>query len=593
MEPQTKNCQKCHKDFIIEPEDFSFYEKIKVPLPTFCWPCRAQRRMSWRNENCLFKRTSDFSGKDIFSAFSPLSPVKVYEKDVWLSDKWDAMDYGRDYNFSRSFFDQFRDLLQIVPLKSLNVVNAVNSDYSNNMTDPRNCYLCFNGKGAEDCMYSNGLSFLKDCVDISNCRKSEKCYESFWLTSCSNVIFSSQCDNSFNLSFCRDCAGCHDCFGCVGLRNQEFNVFNVKYTKEEYQEKVKEFNISSYQSLQELINTTRKFWKTFPKKYVEGNQNTNVSGNYISHSKNTSHSFLIREGENLKYCQYMQELPGSKDSYDYTAWGDSVQMAYECTSCGIGVNNIKFCSYVQESVHDIEYSYACSGSSYLFGCVGLKKKQYCIFNKQYTKEEYEILVGKIKKHMDDMPYIDNNGVRYRYGEFFPNELSPFAYNETLAIEYFPLTKDEAEGKGFLWRDVIEKNYIPTIKAQDLPDNIKDIKEDITSEIIECLHNGNCNDQCTKAFRIIPDELQFYRKMNLPLPRLCPKCRTANRLKQRTHLDVIERKCECNGSESINGSHKNVTTHLHGDNPCGEKFLTSYTDESDLLYCEKCYQQEVH
>ncbi len=35
MESQTKNCQNCKKDFIIEPEDFNFYEKIKVPAPTF------------------------------------------------------------------------------------------------------------------------------------------------------------------------------------------------------------------------------------------------------------------------------------------------------------------------------------------------------------------------------------------------------------------------------------------------------------------------------------------------------------------------------------------------------------------------------
>ena len=29
-----------------------------------------------------------------------------------------------------------------------------------------------------------------------------------------------------------------------------------------------------------------------------------------------------------------------------------------------------------------------------------------------------------------------------WGEFFPHEMSPFGYNETVAQEYFPMTEDE-------------------------------------------------------------------------------------------------------------------------------------------------------
>jgi len=49
--------------------------------------------------------------------------------------------------------------------------------------------------------------------------------------------------------------------------------------------------------------------------------------------------------------------------------------------------------------------------------MSLLKKQYCIFNKQYTKEGYFELVEKIKKHMDDVPYIDKGGRKYGFGEF--------------------------------------------------------------------------------------------------------------------------------------------------------------------------------
>ena len=589
---QGKVCQNCKKEFLIEDDDFLFYKQMKVPAPTFCYLCRAQRRMAWRNESSLFKDKSDYSGKDIFSAFSPEAQIKVYEKDVWNSDVWDPMEYGKDYDFSRLFFDQFKELLYIVPLKNLNVVNAVNSDYSNNFTDPKNCYLCFNGKGGEDCMYCNGVTHLKDCIDTSNCGKSEKCYESFWLTSCSNVIFSSRCESSFNLMFCSDCSSCHDCFGCIDLKSKEYCIFNQQYTKEEYKKKIEEFNISSYENLQKERNKVKEFWSKYPKRFMEGYHNTEVSGNYINFSKNVKNSLLIREGENLNYCQNVQELPGCKDCYDYTDWGDSVNYAYECCACGIGANNIKFCYNVQESVHDIEYSYMCSGSSDLFGCVCLRKKQYCVFNKQYTKEEYEILVGEIKNHMDEMPYVDKKGIIYKYGEFFPTEFSPFAYNETLAIEYFPLTKEEAEKDGFLWREPKDKNYTATIKAKDLTDNIKDITDSILSEIIECEHNGNCNDQCVKCFKITTEELSFYRKMSLPLPRLCFKCRKNQRLSERTKLEVVKRKCNCGGSISDNGTYTNSVNHLHGPEHCPNEFFTNYKNNDEILYCEKCYQQEI-
>ena len=69
--------------------------------------------------------------------------------------------------------------------------------------------------------------------------------------------------------------------------------------------------------------------------------------------------------------------------------------------------------------------------------------------------------------MNDMPYIDKKGRIYRYGEFFPSELSPFCYNETIAQEYFPLTKEEATEQGYKWKEKEERNYNIDIKTKDI------------------------------------------------------------------------------------------------------------------------------
>jgi len=73
-----KSCQNCKNDFTIEPDDFSFYEKIKVPAPTFCPECRMVRRLSFRNERNLFRRKDARTGKESFSGFPIEANINTY-----------------------------------------------------------------------------------------------------------------------------------------------------------------------------------------------------------------------------------------------------------------------------------------------------------------------------------------------------------------------------------------------------------------------------------------------------------------------------------------------------------------------------------
>ena len=109
-----------------------------------------------------------------------------------------------------------------------------------------------------------------------------------------------------------------------------------------------------------------------------------------------------------------------------------------------------------------------------------------------------------------------------------------------------------------------------------------MREDIVGKVIECAHRGTCNEQCTEAFKIISSELQFYKKMNLPIPHLCPNCRHYQRLKKRNPLKLWHRICMC---EKKNHTHKGK---------CPVEFETSYAPERpEIIYCEQCYQQEVY
>ncbi|MFA6257447.1 MAG: hypothetical protein WC671_00345 [Candidatus Paceibacterota bacterium] len=581
----STTCQNCKEDFVIEPEDFNFYEKMKVPAPTFCPLCRAERRFAFRNERKLFKVKDTFTGKEIFSLYPEESGRKIITQEEWYGDGWDAMEYAREYDFSRPFFEQFFELQREVPIYNLNVQRMINSPYSGNATALKNCYLCFHSNYTEDSMYGSANDHCKDCVDNSHIQYSERCYECFWLEKCYQCYFSIMCGESHNLFLCRNCLGCNDCFGCANLRKSSYCIFNKQYSKENYFKEIESMKLNTIFGLKKMRGKARAFWLTQPTKSQHGLKNLNSTGSHVTHCKNVNDSFLIRGSENMRYCQHMQ-VPANKDCYDVSNWGENTELSYETLVCGENAYNMKFSFNCWPTCTDSEYCMDLFSCSDCFGCVGLKKKQYCIFNKQYTKEEYYQIIEKIKKQMDDIPYTDKQGLIYKYGEFFPIEFSQSGYNNTVAIQHFPLTKTEAEKKGYLWVEAPQSEYRITIKSSELPNSIPEENE-ILKEIIEC-------ENCKKAYRIMENELIFLRKENLPLPDLCHDCRYDRRIKDRLSIRSYDQSCMCGGTLDETGIYKNTVKHLHADEPCGEKFKTGHAPENkEIVYCEKCYQQEVY
>ncbi len=588
----TPACQNCANSFMVFPEDLEFYQRIKVPPPTFCPECRLIRRFLFFNERNLFKRRDDAGGKDIFSGIPPDAPHKVYDRDYWWSDAWNPMEYGRDYDFSRPFFEQVRELVRDVPWPGRDVRNLVNSDYCNDAAGLKNCYLCFNIEESQDSAYVNDAGYIRSSFDLTDAGAAELSYESIGVARCYRAFFSFSCDECRAIWFCRDCVSCADCFGCVNLKNKQFHIFNKPYSREEYFEKLKEFRLHTFSDLQEAAKKAKEFFARHPQKYYHGWHNVNVSGELIEASKNTFFSYAAAEAESSKFIQFSV---GVRDAYDFSGFGGNAELLYESLIAGSQCSGVKFSYNCWPDVRDIEYSFFCGSSSDLFGCAGLRKKQYCILNKQYTREDYFALREKIIRHMSETPYVSqlptpNSQLRtitYRYGEFFPPEFSPFAYNDTLAQDFFPLTKEEAVNRGYRWRDFEAVSYAPTVMAGELPDEIGEVADSIVREIIRCA-------TCGRAYGIIAMELAFYKEMGLPLPRSCASCRFLRRMREKNPPRYWHRVCSCGGRQSDNGVYANTAEHFHGsDNHCPEEFDTSYApDRPEIVYCQRCYNTEA-
>ncbi len=530
MEYKSQNviCQNCKKDFTIESEDFNFYEKIKVPPPTWCPECRLVRRLVWRNEHSLFRRQNGEPGKSdtLISVFHPLAKIISYDKEMWWSDKWDACDYGADYDFSRPFFEQFQELMQRVPHITLSDSKSVNSRFCNLTVEMKNCYLVTAAWTSEDSMYCNRVTGCKFIHDSYLCYDMEYGYENVYCRKSNKLFYSRESENCLDSFFLYDCRNCSDCILCTNLRNKNYYIENVQYTKEDYLRKKRELALNTREGVKKAAKKFEKMWRDAFHRDLKLLNTSGVIGDHVENSHN------CREFENVKYANWGTH--GLRDSYDVgPGCGGNSELTYEGISIGV-TNSRCFLSAIIWYSTDIFYSFMLNNCSNCFGCAEMNGKQYCIFNRQYTKEQYEKLVPEIIEQMKKIHYTDKKGNKYFFGEFFPPELSPFAYNETVAQDYFPTDPGGADKFGSKWREYMPNAYKITIKGRDLPQTIAEVGDSILDEVIEC-------EVTKKPFKITEQELSFYRRLDLPLPSV-PDERHARRRKLRNPMILRKRMC---------------------------------------------------
>lgn len=576
---EVKTCKHCNSSFNITDWDLNFYEKISpsfaspsgwsedwggvkkylIPSPTLCPDCRNQSRLVWRNERKLYHRKSDFNWNQIISIYSPDKDVKVFESDMWHSDKWNPLDYWKNFDFEKSFFEQFYELDKKVPKLNLVVFNNENSPYTNFVTWSKNIYLSWDVMNSQDLYYSNIIKNVANCSDLLDIQDSSNCYECIWgrnLNNCFYVYWSKSCYKSM---FLYDCENVNESLFCVNLRNKKNYILNKEVTNEEYKKVLELIKQDKYQK---YLNDFQKLLNESPKKNLRIENSENCYWELTSNSKNCFDSYLCESLENCKYMTVWQNMYLCMDTTIHNPECYLDYMAISWWKLKNAIWNI-FCW----DSNNLYYSNSCFFCSNCFWCSSLKNKEYCILNKQFSKEEYENLVPKIIEHMKNS---------WEWGEFFPSKLSPFWYNETVAQEYFPLDKNEALKSWFNWSDYEKQNwynweyYIP-LKIEEYDEKVvwKDIASKNIDELLKWILK--CENSW-KPYKIIKAELDFYIKHWLPIPKKHPDERHLDRLKLRNPRKLFDRNCD----------------------KCWIKIKTTYSpDRKEIVYCWSCYEKEIY
>jgi len=416
------------------------------------------------------------------------------------------LEYGKEYDPQKWFFKQMHMLMKSIPLwATIRQMAGENTAYADTVVGSSHVYL--SSAIINDChdvLYSFVIfDYCNTVIDsLYVGTYSENIYNSVGIVKSSNIFYSRYITNSSNVWFSVNLMWCHDCLGCIGLENKSYCIRNKQYTREEYLEQKKKF-----------LQQKSGFEKVIANLPIKSNNygSKEIQGNHIVMSNNVKNWYFVNRLENGHnvICVWWENQ--EKNFYDMFDAGVSSTDMYACEWAGSHSNNI-YCSTQIERSSNIFYSYYLVNCSYCLWCVGLQNKQFCIFNKQYTKEERHEQVDEIFRAMEKDGTL---------GKFFPWWMNPFYFNDTAASLIENYNKEEIISDGYLRRDDVVKVDIPewiqTVKTTEL-DQFESFDSEWNWTIDDKILKTVIMDEKGNVYRVIPMELKFLRKYGLPLPR---------------------------------------------------------------------------
>ncbi|MEK7122692.1 MAG: hypothetical protein AAB855_02445, partial [Patescibacteria group bacterium] len=323
-------CRECAVQFAIHPNDQKILDYFDAPSPTLCATHSLQQRLAWRNERHLYKRTCELCKNEVLAVYSLRSYAKVFCNSCWYSDGWEPLAYGRFYDSSRSFIEQWYELMQDVPhVATVLYQQPVNCEYANWIVGGKNNYLTFSAVQSEGSLYSRLIDYSRDCTDSLNIIRSELLYD------CVSVAESYACAYLTRATKCTECylgrdlADCQNCFGCINLKHKQYYWFNEPLSKETYESRLNEA-LRTRDILEEWRDKFEQFAHAQPVEYATIRNSEDAVGNEIFNSRLIRSSFTILEGENIS--ESMRIAYDAHDMYRCSFGGLGSTMAYECAS---------------------------------------------------------------------------------------------------------------------------------------------------------------------------------------------------------------------------------------------------------------------
>ncbi len=428
-------------------------------------------------------------------------------------------EYWKEFESGTDFFQQFQTLFQKVPLPNLlQYGESENIEYADNSWNSKNAYLSSTViYNSENVFYTIWALSSKNVFNsLQVIRNSEIVHFWKWVKESFKIFYSNFITNSSNIWFSSNLIWCSECLFCDNLINTSFAIENKIYEKDIYFVKKEEL-LKQKDMFDSWYLKVSSQWTSF--------NNVQCSWNYIIESENIANGVFVanaKNGRNVMFSWWNAEI---EEFYDcFSTGGGGKSNYFWVTQWGGGEHN--YCSVWVLFCNSIFYSFYLESCSFCLWCVGLQNKSFCIFNKQYSKEDWFKKVDEIFSQMEKENTLWN---------FFPWYINPYYFNDTIAWFFGLFSREETEKKWYLYRE--ESITIATPQNSEIipletiwnyewfENGVWKIHRDICKKIIQ--------DQEGNLFTFLPEEVDFYEKYGLSLP----KNHWKNRIKH--HLEHID------------------------------------------------------
>lgn len=296
---------------------------------------------------------------------------------------------------AEGFFKEFNKLILSQPLPPLKQLFSEDC-FGDHVYYSKNVQHGFDVTRCTNSAYIYDAFVCHNCIDCDYPVESELCYESVDPFKAFNCDYTNYCSRIQDSSYCHWCWDSHDLFGCVYLKNKSFCIFNRQFTEEEYRKKVKELRKLPPEKIFAVVEELKNRYPLT--QTIEGHNENTSYGNYIHYNKNC---YLCFDAANDENCAYLYDSFDCTNCFDLT-YGYKDQLTYQ----SLYSPNIFNCNYVywSENCMDSDYLISCVDVKNSLGCINLQHKQYCILNRQFTKDEYEKISKKIKQELRQAYY---------------------------------------------------------------------------------------------------------------------------------------------------------------------------------------------
>ncbi|MBI4598772.1 hypothetical protein HY734_01080 [Candidatus Uhrbacteria bacterium] len=501
LQPGEQTCAITGEKWIMTEEEIACYKRFNVPPSKYAPETRWKILGAFLIGNQIWYQKHPDTGKTLFTAVHPATGIKVLPDSEWYARDFSSV--ALDYDSQASFFDQLRRLQLQIPMTAEQRVKDAHNSIALVSLGVEDSYFVLACE-CKRCYFGVSCSGAEDSAEIVLCESVFKTYNALHSRRLHNCRFIRESADCVNSSFLFDCRNCESCFGATNKRNKKHLFFNEQLTKEEWERRVGAIDLGDRKTLESYVQKFRDLVgvAVWPENFNEASPDsmgeyltdcTGMHACYFGHSNSSNQLWVAFALDQCAGNAFCFGTFSSSDCY-YSVPGTSSQCKF---------------SFEPRFSFDVEYSFGCSHCEHCFGCVGLRNKKFCIFNKQYSEEEYWKRVDELKCAMLD---------RGEYGEFFPASMSSSYYMDAGSTLFFGADEEFGRKIGANLFDPASEGAMGAIaeaqevrRQADLPSHVGAYVPD------EWVGKPILDGALGRRFAYLRPELAFYKTMQIAPP----------------------------------------------------------------------------